>query len=320
MLLRAQAPGDPVVRPPSPNSVSQAGLEERRNNMGPKRKPLVVPDSDSVSRAVATRVARRLDDDRFDVTISPVGRGAGSQEGLDSLATAGGYDMVIAIQANQRRDSSYSAAARLKDLTAHNSYANNGASRRITTDSIAVGADSLAANIVRRLIQMDRGPRLGAVDPEVRAFDERARDMGPPRRVVIWNHPPHENLAMQEAGSAVMDALRATLRRFPRFVPVPRDSTLDLLARSRNRETVLATLKADFMVSITGNFSSPANDSVSWQITVRDGGAATPYRERSFRSAETSLAAPFAFVAATLSRVISAMEQMDAAPRASPSR
>ena len=312
LLLRAQAPPDPIVRQPSPNSVSQAALEERRNNMGPKRKALLVADADSISRAVMTRLARALDSDRFDVAVSDDLRGNADQDALDAAAKAAGHDMVMAVQAPMRRDSSYSANVRLRDLTAHPSFATSGASRRITRDSLVIGADTLAAQVVRRVTQMDRGPRAGVVDPEIRAFEERARDMGPPRRVVIWNHPPHDNLSVQEAGSSVMDALRAAIRGLPRFAQVPRDSTLDLLARSRNRETVFSALRADFMVSIAGNVSA---DSVSWVITVRDAGAATQFQDRSFRSAPAPLSNPFAFVAITLSRVMAAMEQMDAAPR-----
>jgi serine/threonine protein kinase len=315
LLFKAQSPPDPVVRPPSPNSVSQAAFDERRANMGPKRKVLLVADPDSVSRAVSSRVARLLDGDRYAVTVSDTEQGSSSQGGLDSLAAAGGHDLVLAFQAPLRRDSSHAAVVRLRDLTAHSSYATSGASRRILRDSVGVGADSLAALVVRRVTTMDRAPRLGAVDPEARAFQERARDMGPPRRVVIWNHPPHENLSVQESGTAVMDALRAAIRGHARFTQVPRDSTLDLLARSRNRETVLAALKSDFMVSISSSFNSSAMDSVSWVISVRDVGAAQQFQERSFRSASAPMTNPLAFVAATLARVIAGMEQIDAAPR-----
>ena len=315
LFLRAQSPPDPVVRPPSPNAVSQAGLEQRRANMGPRRKVLLVADADTVSKTVRARIARQLDAARYDVTMSEALRASAGQESLDSLAVAAGNDMVFAVQAPMRRDSTFSANVRMHDLTAHESYANSGASRRITTDSLGVGADSLAAQVVRRAQQMDRGPRLNVVDPEVRAFEERAKDMGPPRRVVIWNHPPHDNLSIQEAGSSVMDALRIAVRSLPRFAQVPRDSTLDLLARSRNRETVLNALKADFMVSIAASTSSSSRDSVSWVITVRDAGAARPFEERGFRSAPAPIADPYKFVAATLARVLAAMEQMDAAPR-----
>ena len=315
LFLKAQNPPDPVVRPPSPNTVSQAGLEERRANMGPKRKVLLVADTDTVSSAVRTRVARLLDGERYDVTMSDALRASSSQESLDSLAMSSGHDMVFAVQAPMRRDSSFSANVRMHDLTAHGSYANSGASRRITRDSISIGADSLAVQVSRRATQMDRGPRANVVDPEVRAFEERARDLGGPRRVVIWNHPPHDNLSIQEAGSSVMDALRIAVRSLPRFTQVPRDSTLDLLARSRNRETVLNALKADFMVSIAASVSSDSKDSVSWVITVRDAGAARQFEERGFRSAPAPLGRPYGFVSATLARVLAAMEQMDAAPR-----
>ena len=315
LLLKAQAPPDPVVRPPSPNSVSQAALEERRSNMGPRRKMLVVANPDSVSRLIANRLARIVDADRYDAAVSESPQDVSSDEALESLARAGGHDIVAHAMAPMRRDSSYSAVIRLKDLTAHTSYANNASSRRLPRDSIPLAVDSLAANAIRRLVQMDRAPRSNVVDPEVRAFQERAADMGPPRRIVIWNHPPHDNLRVQDAGSVVMDALRAALRGSQRFIQVPRDSTLELLARSRNRETVLSTLKADLMVSIASSFSSQAQDSVSWIITVRDAGAMNQYLERSFRTTAAPLSSPFTYTAATLSRVLAAIEQMDTAPR-----
>ena len=316
LFLKAQAPGDPIVRQPSPNAVSQAALEERRNNPGPRRNVLVSGGQDSVSQLVKARLMRQLQGERFQVSSGETSQDvSGAIDSLAAAAAQSGHDVFAYVQASLRRDSSYTAVIQLRDLTAHMSYANNAASRRVPRDSIPLGADSLAANAVRRLVQMDRAPRANAVDPEVRAFRERAADMGPPRRVVIWNHPPHDNLQVQEAGSVIMDALRSALRGSSRFVQVPRDSTLELLARSRNRETVLASLKADMMVSIASNFSSQAMDSVSWIITVRDVGATNQFQERSFRSTVAPLSSPFAFVAATLSRVLAAIEQMDTAPR-----
>ena len=320
LLLKAQAPPDPVVRPPSPNSVSQAALEERRNNPGPQRKVLITGAGDSVSRLVKLALARQLTGARFTVSSGEIGQDeAGNMDSMATSAARSGHDVLAYVQMPMRRDSSsYSGIIQLRDLTAHPSYANNAASRRISRDSIPLGVDSLAANAVRRLTQMDRAPRSDAVDPEIRAFNDRAANMGPPRRIVIWNHPPHDNLQVQEAGSVIMDAMRTALRGSSRFVQVPRDSTLDLLARSRNRETVLSTLKADLMVSIAASMSSQSSDSVSWVITVRDAGAVNSYTERSFRSSAAPLASPFMYVAAILSRAIAAIEEMDTAPRRRP--
>ena len=290
-------------------------MEERRNNMGPRRRALLVSSPDSVSRALVTRMASMLDRDRYQVATAEAPLSQSSNESLDSLATSGGSEIVAYAQASQRRDSVWQASIRLRDLTAHTSYANQGASRRISPDSMALAIDSLAANAVRRVTTMDRAPRSNSVDPEVRAFQERAANMGPPRRIVIWNHPPHDNLRVQEAGSVVMDALRNALRGSRRFIQVPRDSTLELLARSRNRETVMSALNADLMVSIQSGFEARSQDSVSWTISVRDLGAAPQYQERSFRSSAAPISTPFAYVAATLSRAMEAIEQMDAAPR-----
>ena len=276
---------------------------------------LVVANPDSVSRLMANRLARMVDSDRYDASVSESSQDVSSDEALEALARAGGHEIVAHAMAPQRRDSSYSAVIRLKDLTAHQSYANNAASRRVARDSIPPGVDSVAANAIRRLTQMDRAPRVNAVDPEIRAFQERAAGMGPARRIVIWIHPPHDNLQVQDVGSVIMDAVRVALRGSARFIQVPRDSTLELLARSRNRETVLSTLKSDLMVSIASSFSSQAMDSVSWIITVRDEGTTTNFRERSFRSNAAPISTPFMYVAATVSRVIAAIEQMDTAPR-----
>jgi hypothetical protein len=314
LLLRAQAPPDPIVRRPQPNEVSQAALEERRNNPGPRRSAVVFADTNALSRTMAERIGRALDQSRYTVTISDRAIGMANQGVLDTLAMGGNHDIVIATQAVMRRDSSYTGIVRLRDLTAHAAYATSGSSRRIPTDSVQVNVDSLAAVTARRLTQMDRAPRAGVVDPEVRAFEERAATLGPPRRLVIWNHPPHDNLDVQEGGSAVMDVLRTAVRSQPRFVQVTRDSTLGLLARSRNRETVMNALKADLMVSISGSTSSRM-DSVSWTISVRDLGAASQYQERSFRSAPAPIGDPLAISAITVSRVLAALEQMDAAPR-----
>jgi hypothetical protein len=316
LLLKSQAPGDPVVRPPSPNQISQAALEERRANMGPRRSMLLVASGDSISRAIITRFGRLLDTGRFQVAPGDVTLDNANDQAMDSLASARGHDMVAYAQAPQRRDSTYTGLIRLRDLTAHASYSNNAASRRLPArDSLAPAIDSLAANAVRRVIQMDRAPRANSVDPEVRAFQDRAANMGSARRIVIWNHPPHDNLRVQEAGSVIMDGLRNAMRGSSRFVQVPRDSTLELLSRSRNRETVMSALNADLMVSIAPSFTSQAMDSVSWIISVRDLGAERQYQERSFRSAPAPMATPFAYVAVTLSRVMAAVEQMDTAPR-----
>jgi hypothetical protein len=315
LLLKSQAPPDPIVRPPDPNSISQAAIEERRNNPGPRRRALLLATADSVTLAMINRLARLLDTDRYIVTVRENQREGISPAALETLGTASGHDIVVHAMAPMRRDSSYQAVLQLRDLTAHRSYTTGAASRRIARDSLAPGLDSLAALAVRRLTTMDRAPRAGTVDPAARAFQQRAANLGPPRRIVIWNHPPHDNLRLQEAGSVVMDALRSALRGSSRFIQVPRDSTLELLARSRNRETVLSALKADMMVSIAGSFTSRSQDSVSWTITVRDAGAVRQYEDRSFRSAPAPLDNPFAFTAVTLARVIAAIEQMDTAPR-----
>jgi serine/threonine protein kinase len=313
LLLRTQSPPQPVVRPPAPDAVSRAGIAERQASLGPRRKALIVTLPDSMSRDLARRISVQLDPRRFEFAI--VENGASGRDYQDSLAVAGGHDVGLFARTALRSDSSYVGEIRLRDFTAHPGYSSNQVSRRLPADSFAIASDTLAVQATRRLATMDGMPRAGAVDPEFRAFEERARNMGPPRRIVIWNHPPHDNLQVQEAGSRVMDVLRAAIRSLPRYVQVPRDSTLSILARSRNRETVMSALNADIMVSVAANLRSSSADSVSWTITVRDLGAASSYQSRSFQSAVTTLADPLALTAPLLSRVLAAIEQMDVAPR-----
>jgi hypothetical protein len=293
--------------------VSRAGLDERKANLGPRRRTLIVSQRDTVSRALAARLAQLIDPARFQASV--VEQEETDREELDSLAVRDGNDVALFVRASVRRDSAFAGEVRMRDFSAHSSYTLNQVSRRIPRDSVAIAVDSLAATALRRLTSMDLAPRAGVVDPELRAFEERARNMGPSRRVVIWNHPPHDNLQVQEAGSRVMDVLRTAIRSLPRYVQVPRDSTLAILARSRNRETVMSALNADIMVSISASLRSSAADSVSWAITVRDLGAASSYQSRSFQSAVTTLADPLALTAPVLSRVLAAIEQMDTAPR-----
>jgi hypothetical protein len=144
------------------------------------------------------------------------------------------------------------------------------------------------------------------------AFDARAANMGPPRRVVVWNHPPDRQPGLQESGTSITDVLRKTVNS-KRFVTVSRDSTFSLLDKTRNRDSVMQALNADLMVSIRGTVVH--QDTVFWVITLRDPSAYSSYTQRAIVSPRAPLATPLLFVDSMVSQSVHAVEEMDRAPR-----
>ncbi len=176
-------------------------------------------------------------------------------------------------------------------------------------------SDSVAKVAARALWMLDHTPRRGVVDPIQRAFEQRAANMGPPRRVVVWDHPPDNVPGVRDGGSAVMDVLRKALATTTRYVPVSRDSTLAALDKSRERSTVLAALHADMMVSIRGR---PVHgDSVSYALTVWDLGAVPQLSSRSVGGPASPISAPLLHADTLVSRAIQELQQVDRSPRQS---
>ncbi|MFI5312472.1 MAG: hypothetical protein ACHQQ3_14640, partial [Gemmatimonadales bacterium] len=147
------------------------------------------------------------------------------------------------------------------------------------------------------------------------AFAERAANMGPPRRIVVWNHPPERLPGIQEAGTSIMDLLRKSLDT-KRYVQVNRDSTLAVLDRTRNRDSVMQALSADLMVSIRG--TSVRTDSIYWMVTVRDMSANSSYTQRTVVSPRVPMATPLLSVDSLVSQSVHAIEELDRAPRRRP--
>ncbi len=201
------------------------------------------------------------------------------------------------------------------DATANEQMGMRSVSARASKDSLLGPADSLVARSVRYMETLDHTPRRGATDPVDHAFELRAASMGPPRRVIVWDHPPDRQPGVQEAGSAVMDVLRRVLGSSRRFVPVNHDSTLAILATTRSRDAVMAALHTDLMVSIRGNASR--TDSVSWVITVWDAGAPAAYNQRVVPGPRVPLAAPLTRVDTLVAQTVEALAELDRAPRRS---
>jgi hypothetical protein len=223
---------------------------------------------------------------------------------------------LVALIPTPRRDSSVNWIVLARDVTANEAYAVRSTQHRISRDSLDAGIGALAAATKPLLDQMDRAPRRGAGDPARRVFDERAANMGPPRRVVVANHAPDQNPAVQEAGSVIMDVVRRTLASSRRFVPVARDSTVAMLEKTRDAKTVAAALRADAVMSIRGSVSPV--DSITWVVTVYDLGATREYEQRSASTPRVPLSVPLASVARLVSQALAALDQLDHAPRAVP--
>jgi hypothetical protein len=238
---------------------------------------------------------------------------AGDLRIADSVAAAGGADMSLILAPSPRRDSSVTWTVVLRDLTAREEFRSRSAQRRIARDSATVGIDSLAISARRGLDQLDRTPRRDAVDPGFRAFNERAANLGPPRRVVVSNHAPDQQPAVQEAGSLLMDAVRHALAGSKRFVPVRRDSTLATLEKTRDRKLVGTMLNSEILISIRGSVERA--DSVRWTITVSDATALPAYEQRSVTGPRVPLAAPHTAGASLVAQVLALIEQIDRAPR-----
>jgi serine/threonine-protein kinase len=315
-----------LIQAPQENPLSRDAFAERASNLGPARTAMILiqgpipgrSDVDSMATALADRLRREL--------ASPAARGryqtvatvpqsvmVADARVADSLTTAAGADMSLILMPSPRRDSSVNWTLVLRDLTAREEYRTRTTARRVARDSAAIGIDSLAILARRGLDQLDRAPRRDAVDPAFRAFSDRAANLGPPRRVVVSNHAPDQQPAVQEAGSLIMDAVRQALAGSKRFIPVRRDSTLAALEKTRDRKLVTTMLNSDILIGIRGQVDRA--DSVRWSVTVSDATAAPAFEQRTVIGPKIPLAAPYTAAASLVAQVLALVEQIDRVPR-----
>ena len=315
-----------LIQAPQENPLSREAFAERMANLGPARTAMILiqgpipgrPDLDSVAMALAERLRRELAAPaargRFQtVAAVPQSLTIGDARIADSVAAAGGADMSLILVPSLRRDSSITWNVVMRDLTAREEYRSRSAQRRFARDSATIGLDSLAASARRGLDQLDRAPRRDAVDPFFRAFNERAANLGPSRRVVVSNHAPDQQPAVQEAGSLIMDAVRHALASSKRFIPVRRDSTLATLEKTRDRKLVGTMLNSEILISIRGSVERA--DSVRWTVTVSDATALPAFEQRSVTGPRVPLSAPHTAGASLVAQVLALLEQIDRAPR-----
>ena len=111
------------------------------------------------------------------------------------------------------------------------------------------------------------------------AFAARLDSLGPPRRLFI-SFPTLNSrtrfLAPQV--DSVVDSLRATLRRDPRYVLIPADSVRAILEKTRTISTISDSLNVELFASVAA--SVLPDTTVIWQVTSRDLSANSAYMTR----------------------------------------
>jgi hypothetical protein len=111
------------------------------------------------------------------------------------------------------------------------------------------------------------------------AFAARLESLGPPRRLFI-SYPALNRSARFLAPQVdlVVDSLRATLARDPRYVIIPADSVRAILETTRTISTISETLKVELFASLTASILP--DTSVIWTVTTRDLTAHSGYATR----------------------------------------
>ena len=111
------------------------------------------------------------------------------------------------------------------------------------------------------------------------AFAARLESMGPPRRIFI-SYPTLSSRArfLAPLVDAVVDSLRATLARDPRYVIIPADSVRATLEKTRTISAISESMNVDLFASVAA--SVLPDTSVIWTVTSRDLSANPAYATR----------------------------------------
>ncbi len=146
------------------------------------------------------------------------------------------------------------------------------------------------------------------------AWDERAANLGPARRVIVADPAPdRRNPALADSGAVILNRIRKALANSKgRYTVIATDSTKAALAKTRNPMGVAEILNGDMIVSIRPN--PIPGDSVIWTITLRDLTANSGFAERS-----TMIKLPSTTSTARLDSIVNVslrwLDQMDHSPR-----
>ena len=159
-------------------------------------------------------------------------------------------------------------------------------------------------------------PRSNPLSPE--AFAARAADMGPARRLFV-SVPQLSRSVVRLAPlvDSLVDSVRATLGRDPRYVLIPEDSVRMQLARTRTTSAIASALAVDLFTSF--QISALPDSTVVWQINLRDLGANSAYTTRAI-VARTRPPERLAELDSLVTQSARFLQEMDRAPRRLPAR
>jgi len=166
---------------------------------------------------------------------------------------------------------------------------------------------------------MPREPRDAAPRPNPlsrEAFDERAANMGPPRRLFVsFPSLSSRSSFIAPQVDSVVDSLRAVLGQDRRFVLVPADSVRQILARTRTTSVIADSMNVDLFASLSA--SMLPDTSVIWQVRSRDLSAHGSFSSRDItmrRERPDLLKGIDSLIAGTRQQ----LREMDGAPRRKP--
>jgi len=150
------------------------------------------------------------------------------------------------------------------------------------------------------------------------AFAERAANLGPPRRLFVsFPTLSSRNRFLAPQVDSLVDSLRATLARDPRYVLVPADSVREMLATTRTTSRIADSMHVDLFASVGA--SVLPDTSVIWQLTSRDLGAHSSYAMRAItmRRERPDLLKGIDSLVTETARLL---REQDRAPRRQPNR
>jgi serine/threonine-protein kinase len=147
------------------------------------------------------------------------------------------------------------------------------------------------------------------------AFQARALNMGPPRRVFVelGSSMIRSPDVVLRAG-VVRDSIIRRLGASARFRPISIDTAQAALTRTRNFDTLAVLTNVELFVTVR---TTPLRgDSVQWQIDARDQTANSAYSNRSATARGGSVAEGLQLdIPRLLDQVVRNMAEMDRAPR-----
>jgi hypothetical protein len=309
---------------------------KRATTMGPPRRVVITEPRVSrgleaaqpIGAAIADSLRRVLGASRRFIIVpqDSVRAALEKTRTIDDLAQLLNADMFASISVSRFRGDSALWQVTARDLTAHGAYGVRSAPALPSLlQGPVVAQDSMVARTLANFTEMDKAPRKPPPDDapggplSKEAFEARAANMGPPRRLIVWTHPRDAaHPEIETAGSVVSELLRKQFGSNPRYVVVPAEETLNALLKTRDRDEISRVTRAELMVTIRG--SQVRTDSVQWTTTAWDLGAFGQYQQRAVNAGRVHIGAPTANVDSLFRATSKALETIDKAPRRQPER